>query len=271
MPSHSDRTGSPQGPLPLVYGSHPDQVADLHLPARPASGRLPLVLFFHGGFWRAAHDRRHTAAFADALARDCDCAVVNVEYRRVGAGGGWPTTLIDTARAVDLLPELASRAAPGCIDTGRVVYAGHSAGGHLALWAASRHRLPEGAPGRTDVPAPIRGVLALAPTADLAHADRLGSGRGAVADFLGGSSSEVPARYAAADPSVLGTPAGRTVVVHGTHDEALPVDMARAYTRTTGTTLTEIPHGSHFDVIDPDSTAWPAIAQALGALAETRG
>ncbi|WP_218779459.1 alpha/beta hydrolase, partial [Streptomyces sp. NRRL B-24572] len=146
MPSHSDRTGSPQGLLPLVYGSHPDQVADLHLPARPASGRLPLVLFFHGGFWRAAHDRRHTAAFADALARDCDCAVVNVEYRRVGAGGGWPTTLIDTARAVDLLPELASRAAPGRIDTGRVVYAGHSAGGHLALWAAARHRLPEGAP-----------------------------------------------------------------------------------------------------------------------------
>ncbi|MFF0427870.1 alpha/beta hydrolase [Streptomyces sp. NPDC004520] len=271
MPSHSDPTGSPRRPLPLVYGSHPDQVADLHLPDRPGADRLPLVLFFHGGFWRAAHDRRHTGAFADALARGGGCAVANVEYRRVGAGGGWPTTLTDTARAVDRLPELASRAAPGRVDTGRVVYAGHSAGGHLALWAAVRHRLPAGAPGRTDAPAPIRGVLALAPTADLAHADRLGSGRGAVADFLGGGATEVPERYAAADPAVLGTPAGRTVVVHGTDDEALPVDMVRAYARTTGTTLTEVPHGSHFDVIDPESPAWPSVVRALRALVEALG
>ncbi|MER7537770.1 alpha/beta hydrolase [Streptomyces sp. NPDC097704] len=271
MPSPSEPTGRPEGPLPLVYGPHPDQVADLHLPDREGTDPVPLVLFFHGGFWRATHDRQHAARFAGALAQACDCAVANIEYRRVGAGGGWPTTLTDAARAVDRLPELASRAAPGRIDGGRVVYAGHSAGGHLALWAATRHRLPADAPGRTDAPAPIRGVLALAPTADLAHADRLGSGRGAVADFLGGSSTEVPERYAAADPAVLGAPAGHTVVVHGTHDEALPPDMARAYTRTTGTALVEIPHGSHFDVIDPDSTAWPHITQALGALAGTRG
>lgn len=271
MSSPSDPTESPEDPLPLVYGSHPDQVADLHLPDRETPGPSPLVLFFHGGFWRAAHDRRHTAHFASALARACDCAVVNVEYRRVGAGGGWPATLTDSARAVDLLPGLASRAAPGRVDTGRVVYAGHSAGGHLALWAGARHRLPAGAPGRTGAPAPIRGVLALAPTADLAHADRLGSGRGAVADFLGGGSAEVPERYAAADPAVLGTPAGRTVVVHGTHDEALPIDMARAYTRTTGTTLAEVPHGGHFDVIDPESTSWPVVTRALRTLTESRG
>ncbi|MGW1553381.1 alpha/beta hydrolase [Streptomyces sp. NPDC002346] len=271
MSSHGDPRWGPEGSLPLVYGSHPDQVGDLYLPARPASGPWPLVLFFHGGFWRAAHDRQHTADFTEALAQACDCAVVNVEYRRVGAGGGWPTTLTDAAQAVDLLPELAAKAAPGRVDTGRVVYAGHSAGGHLALWAAARHRFPGDAPGRTDAPAPISGVLALAPTADLAHADRLGSGRGAVADFLGGSSAEVPERYAAADPAVLGTPAGRTVIVHGTRDEALPVDMARAYTRATATTLTEIPEAGHFDVIDPDSTAWAHITQTLRTLTETRG
>jgi acetyl esterase/lipase len=255
-------------PIPLTYGSHPDHVADLFLPAQAAAAPWPLVLLFHGGFWRAAHDRQHIAGFANALAQACGCAVANVEYRRVGGDGGWPTTLTDTARAVDLLPESASQSAPARIDSSRLVYAGHSAGGHLALWAAVRHRLPLGAPGRTDAPPPIRGVLALAPTADLARADRLGNGRGPVAAFLGGSSTQVPERYAAADPATLGAPAGHTIVVHGTCDESVPVDMARAYARTTAATLTEIPDAGHFDVIDPNSAVWPHITQALRDLTE---
>ncbi|MFF9113696.1 alpha/beta hydrolase fold domain-containing protein [Streptomyces sp. NPDC014805] len=79
-----------------------------------------------------------------ALAQEAGCAVASVEYRRVGAGGGWPTTLTDTARAVDFLPSLANAALGAQIDLSCVAYAGHSAGGHLALWAAARHRLPTG-------------------------------------------------------------------------------------------------------------------------------
>ncbi|POX57279.1 alpha/beta hydrolase [Streptomyces sp. Ru71] len=253
--------------VPLSYGELPDQVADLFLPHPDgAEERLPLVLLFHGGFWRAEHDRRHVEPFARALAQEAGCAVASVEYRRVGAGGGWPTTLTDTARAVDLLPSLAASAAPGRIDPERVAYAGHSAGGHLALWAAARHRLPAGAPGRIDTPPPTRGVLALAPTADLAAADALGSGRGAVAAFLGGARTAVPDRYAAADPAALGMPAGRTVLVHGTADEALPITMARTYADATGATLHEVPDGSHFDVIDPASPAWPTVVAGLRSI-----
>ncbi|MFE1293800.1 alpha/beta hydrolase fold domain-containing protein [Streptomyces sp. NPDC058731] len=251
----------------LRYGELGDQVADVFLPADvDAAGAVPLVLLFHGGFWRAEHDRRHVEPFARALAQEAGCAVASVEYRRVGAGGGWPTTLTDTARAVDLLPSLANAAVGAQIDLSCVAYAGHSAGGHLALWAAARHRLPTGSPGRTDTPPAIRGVLALAPTADLAAADALGSGRGAVAAFLGGNAAAVPDRYAAADPAVLGAPAGRTVLVHGTADKALPVTMARSYAAATGATLNEVPRAGHFDVIDPDSAAWPVVVSALRSI-----
>ncbi|MGW0883433.1 alpha/beta hydrolase [Streptomyces sp. NPDC002671] len=268
----------PASPLPLRYGTHPDQVADLFLPlddnalADPGAWRAaPLVLFFHGGFWRAEHDRQDVAGFARALATESGCAVVSVEYRRVGDGGGWPVTLTDSAEAVDRLPGLAAQAAPGRVDPARVVYAGHSAGGHLALWAGVRHRLPEGAPGRTLAPPPLLGVLALAPTADLALADELGSGRGAVAAFLGGARDEVPDRYAAADPAVLGAPAGRTVVIHGALDEALPVAMARDYAARVGATLHELPDCGHFEVIEPGSAAWPVVVDALRTIVTGEG
>ncbi|WP_225829684.1 alpha/beta hydrolase [Streptomyces sp. NK08204] len=266
----------PAAPLTLRYGPHPDQVADLCLPphdrtlAEHGSGTpAPLVLFFHGGFWRAEHDRRHVAGFVRALAADSGCAVASVEYRRVGDGGGWPVTLTDSAEAVDRLPGLAAHAAPGRVDPTRVVYAGHSAGGHLALWAGVRHRLPQDAPGRTPAPPPLLGVLALAPTADLALADELGSGRGAVAALLGGARDQVPDRYAAADPAVLGAPAGRTVLIHGTLDEALPVTMARDYAARAGATLHELPGCGHFEPIDPASAAWPVVVDALRAIVTT--
>jgi acetyl esterase/lipase len=263
-------SAAPAASLPLVYGGHPDQVADLYLPAGTEPG-LPLLLFFHGGFWRAEHDRGHVTGFVRALAAETGCAVANVEYRRVGGAGGWPVTFTDTARAVDLLPRLAARAAVGRIDPARVVYAGHSAGGHLALWAALRHRLPEGAPGRAATPPAVLGVLALAPTADLAWADELGSGRGAVAGLLGGGRARVPDRFAAADPAVLGAPAGRTVVVHGVRDEALPVAMSRHYAATTGATLHELPGCGHFEVIDTASAAWPVIVGAVRGLVAEGG
>ena len=79
------------------------------------------------------------------LARDLAArgfAAWNIEYRRVGQeGGGWPGTLEDVAAAADAVPGLDG------VDPSRVVTVGHSAGGHLALWLAARHRIAAGAPG----------------------------------------------------------------------------------------------------------------------------
>jgi dipeptidyl aminopeptidase/acylaminoacyl peptidase len=143
----------------------------------------------------------------------------------------------------------------------RPILAGHSAGGHLALWAA----------GQT----PARGVLALAPVADLALAHRLDLGAGAVAALLGGGPADVPDRYAAADPARLLPLRVPSVFVHGLDDRQVPVSVSRAYVAAAEragdrTTLVELPDIDHFALIDPRSGAWSTVLTALTALAVER-
>jgi acetyl esterase/lipase len=243
------------------YGAHPDQVADVRLP--PGEVTRPLVIFIHGGFWKADFDRQHTAPLAVDLAGH-GYPVATIEYRRMGqAGGGWPGTFDDVAAAVAAVPDLvvAAPAARGRIDRdlARPVVAGHSAGGHLALWVAG------------EVGTGVRGVLALAPVADLALAYRLGLDDGAVAVLLGGGPREVPERYAVADPARRPATGVPTVVVHGADDVVVPIEVGRGYVtaaRRAGgdPRLVKLPGIEHFGVIDPRSPAWPAVLAALSAL-----
>src|ERR1700712_3275942 len=108
------------------YDDRADAVVDVHLP--PAQGR-GLLFLVHGGFWKQEWDRTHTRPMARALAGGG--LVATPEYRRVGGGGGWPTTGDDVRRAFDLLPTLVRELG---VETDRTVVTGHSAGGHLALW-----------------------------------------------------------------------------------------------------------------------------------------
>jgi acetyl esterase/lipase len=250
--------------LTLSYGEHWDQVADITFPV-PTTSSAPLVMFWHGGFWRAENDRLHVGVLAAELAKR-GYVVANVGYRRTGAGGGWPTTFMDVADAADMLPSLIERERAGVIDHDRNIYAGHSAGGHLAIWAALRDRLPVGAPGATAKPPRVAGVMALAPVTDLANAHRLGENGGAVGELLGGSPGEVPERYAAADLAALGAPAAPVVVIHGDRDRLVPLDMSREYQAAWGAKVIELPGIDHFALIDPWSAAWPTILAALGAL-----
>jgi len=120
------------------YGSGPSQYGDLHQPAQPR--RTAVVVLIHGGWWGPKFGSGNLDAVAAELARR-GWAVWNIEYRRLGIGGGYPATLEDAAAAIDFLATL-SAAGPG-----PVVAMGHSAGGHLATWAAGRAKLPQGAPG----------------------------------------------------------------------------------------------------------------------------
>jgi acetyl esterase/lipase len=264
----------------ITYGPGPDNVADLRLPSgeRPRGAlseiSKPLVVVLHGGFWRAAYDRTHTGPMAAALAAEGYLVCVP-EFRRVGqAEGGWPGTFADVAAAVDRLPGLVAAVAPGACDPGRLLLAGHSAGGHLALWAAGRHLLPRDAPWHAvaDSRPRMAGVVALAPVSDLAACHRLGLDGGAADDLLGGGPGQVPQRYAVADPARF-LPLGVSVrIVHGTADDRVPCEMSRSYAawaRSAGddTLLTELPGGGHFDVIDPRSAAWPTVLAAFRSLA----
>lgn len=246
-------------PPPCVaYGGQPEQVANLHLPAREG-GPWPCVVLVHGGFWRARWDRTPMTPLAVDLARQ-GIAAWNVEYRRVGQeGGGWPGTFADVAAAIDHLAGVDE------IDAGRVVTCGHSAGGHLALWLAARHRLPRGAPGGAPRVRPVAAV-AQAGVCDLEAAWRDNAGDGAVRDLLG-SYDEWPERYAVASPAALVPLGVPQLLVHGSADEIVPLAQSRGHAaRDPQAEVLAFDGADHFDVIDPAHASWAAVVARLPAL-----
>ncbi len=250
-------------PAPAVrYGDHPDQVANLHLPA-PEGGPWPCVVLIHGGFWRERWDRTLMTPLAIDLARR-GLAAWNVEYRRVGQdGGGWPGTLLDVAAAVDALAAVAE------VNLGQVAVVGHSAGGQLALWVAGRSRLPAAAPGAQPVVVPELAV-AQAGVSDLAAAYRERLGAGVVEAFLGGSPDDVPNRYAVASPAALLPLGVAQLIVHGSRDDDVPPSQSSAYaaaarTAGDGVELLE-PDADHFDLIDPGHPAWGDVVDRVQRL-----
>lgn len=191
-------------------------------------------------------------------------AVWNIEYRRLGApGGGWPGTFHDVALAIDHLATMKADDIP--LDLSRVAVVGHSAGGHLALWASARNRSPE-------LLGPVRVhptvAVGLAAVTDLVQAAILDSGRGAVMELLGGSPSQYPDRYAVASPIQM-LPLGiKQLIIHGTEDDALPIDFSRRYasaaqTAGDGVQFVELPDAGHMDFLDPHSQAHSVLCDFL--------
>jgi dipeptidyl aminopeptidase/acylaminoacyl peptidase len=265
----------------LSYGPGPNHAADLRLPVTGSGhgpdpqAAAPLVILLHGGFWRAAYDRAHAGPMASALAQ-AGYAVCVPEYRRTGqVGGGWTGTFDDVAAAIDMLPGMAAAAAAGRVDPATVLLAGHSAGGHLALWAAARNLLPAGSAWQRE-PARIRGVVALAAVSDLAACDEQDLGRGAAALLMGGGSDSQPDRYALADPARLIPLSTRVRLVHGELDDVVPCGMSLDYTaravRAGGDVECDVlPACGHFEVIDPLSGAWPQVMAAFRGLVAPPG
>ena len=223
----------------LRYGEHRDQVAELFL---PEGAPRALVVVLHGGWWQARRTRTklYTRPLSLDLARR-GFAVLNAEYRRVGDGGGWPATF-DDARAIVAL----AREQP---EAGRVAVLGHSAGGHLALYAAAE--------GGADA------VVALAAPSDLEA--RPGP---ETRSLMGGPPDAVPDRYAQGSPIrrvPLGVPA---LLVHGTRDDVVPPRRSRDFTtaaRAAGDDVTLVePDADHRQVIDPRHPAWAPVPAWLG-------
>ncbi|MFG2875190.1 alpha/beta hydrolase family protein [Streptomyces sp. NPDC048337] len=262
-----------------AYGEHPDQVVDFYAPRGETQGPAPLVVVLHGGAWRAPYDRQHITPLADFLARR-GFAVANVEYRRGSSlphqnadgpvAGRWPETFDDVAAAMDALPDLTARALPAA-DLRRTVVTGHSAGGHLALWAAARHRLPSGSPWGLSSPPPLRGVVALAPIADFRVAEELGVCGGASAQLLGGP-DHFEARLPYADPASLLPTGIATAVVQGREDIVVPARVAESYVAAAAKAgemvgLTLLDGIGHFPLIDPAADACAVVAEEISQLA----
>lgn len=240
------------------YGDLPRQRGEWWLPPGAPDGPLPTVVLVHGGYWRSSFDLSlQDAVAADLAARGS--LVWNVDYRP--SDQPWPATLTDAAAAYD---HLANGRFADRVDPSRVSVVGHSAGGHLALWLASRDRLPAGAPGGSRTGPPVAAVVAQAPVAALADGARLGLGRGAVQALLGGSPDELPERYAVADPLALLPTGVPTTCVHAAGDDLVPISQSETYVAAAGSDarLVRVP-GAHFEHLDPASGACAAMREGL--------
>ena len=259
-------TTAPPADHRIPYGAHPLQFGELRLPE--GNGRLPVVVFIHGGCWRAQYGLAHVASAAAALTAD-GYATWTIEYRRLGdGGGGWPGTFDDVALAVDHVRALAAQFPR--LDTTRVVLMGHSAGGQLALWAASRTAADAAGPLRqSGSPLTVAGVVSLAGITDLAQYGATSSGcNGAVTPLMGGDPSTVPDRYRAVSP-VARVPLRVPVrLVHGDADPTVPLAQSQDFDARNraagGTSETYVVAGAgHFDLVAPHAEAWATVLRAL--------
>ncbi|MDV3124305.1 prolyl oligopeptidase family serine peptidase [Mycobacterium sp. 21AC1] len=198
--------------------------ADLYLPAGPQDvDTIPLVVLIHGGAWQSALG----ASVFEGLARQLagrGMAVYNIEYRRVGSGGGWPTTFHDVARALDYIVEVDRQHPQLTTDDELVV--GHSAGGQLAVWAGTRHRLRDDEVGSRPQFRPTR-VVSLAGPLDMVYAATHGDRH--IVKVLGGAPADVPDRYTSVDPIQNIDPSVPVIAMHGTRDTVVAPANSERY------------------------------------------
>jgi acetyl esterase/lipase len=238
----------------IAYGEGPDQVGDLWMPpAEQTPGPVPVVVLLHGGFWYHAWERDLMDGVAADLAGR-GVAAWNLEYRRVGAGGGWPATGVDVADGLDHLAALGAGAG---LDPERVVVVGHSAGAQLALRIAARR----------EAAVRPRLVVGLASICDLVAARRRAVGGRSVDHFVGTAHSPKAALRDAspAEHLPLGTP---QLLAHAEDDRQVPAAQSRrhvAAARRAGDKVEflEVPSGGHFVLINPASPAWADVARRI--------
>ena len=253
----------------VSYGSSPHQVAELWLP----KGRGPFrtVVLIHGGCWLAALPGTELMAYMAADLQARGYAVWSIDYRRIGeAGGGYPGTFQDTGAALD---KLRTVAVADKLDLSHLVAVGHSAGGHLALWAAARRKVVKESPIGTVDPIAIRGVVSLAGIGDLkAYRDDGPEACGgpetidAIAGAKRGGDPYLDTSPAALLP--LGVP---QAVVSGALDPIVPAKFGMAYAlaaAASGDKIREvtIQDAGHFELIDPTSAAWSKVLLEIDIL-----
>ncbi len=244
MSSILDRA-SPPFDARIRYGNDPNQFAELRFPN--GRGPFPLLFVVHGGFWQSVYDLSHIGHL---------CA-------------GWPGTFQDIALATRrILQDLANDSRFYQAQTAII---GHSAGGHLALWLVGSHRISKGSPLYNDQKQEIRCAISLAGVSDLRAAWRKNLGHGTVTRLMGGTPDEHPDRYESGSPIELLPTGARHVIVHGTADDTVPFSQSEAFVEEAEKlgdqpTLVKLDGLGHYELIDPESEAWPPVARAVLSL-----
>jgi acetyl esterase/lipase len=239
----------------VEYGPGDLQFGELRLPA--GSGPHPVVMLIHGGCWTARLGSLPAEATSLHLLRpmtmalaDAGIATWNIEYRRLGnPGAGWPGSLDDVRAAAAHLAKLAPS---HNLDLKRAVAAGHSSGGHLALWIAAESKSPS-----------FRAAVNLDGPADLGLMrafEQQVCGGPAVTEFVGGTPEAQPERY----KTLAAWPAGKVELIGGSLLRRMP-DQVK-YARDRNATYTELPQSGHFDMLAPSSPHWPTVVKIFQSL-----
>jgi len=228
----------------ITYGGDPSQFAELYRPEGQSRG---VVVVIHGGFWKWTYDYTLGQPVARSLA-DQGWTAWNIEYRRVGDGGGTPQTFDDVAAAIDALADIDR------LDVSTVVTLGHSAGGHLAVWAA----------GRKNPGVAVTHAISQAGVLDLVMSERTGLGAGAVAALLGHPPGPEDEQWDPQQQIPIDVPVW---CVHGVDDAVVPLGQSEGYVvaaQAAGAKadIVRVP-GDHFAVINPGTEAWSAIIGVL--------
>ena len=250
----------------IAYTSDSEwQFGQLWLPPENNTQQLasyPTIIFIHGGCWLSEYDITHTNALSTALSQ-AGFLVWSLEYRRVGnSGGGWPGTFSDIAQGIDYIRELAVGYP---IDLNAVALMGHSAGGHLALWAVGRQGFDQQHPFYQPNPFIPKAVIGLAAITDLpSYAAISGSCNSAAQQLMGGSIADLQQRYSFANPIVASASIGY-ILFQGRQDNIVPMSQAKAFASfgTSNVTLSLIENAGHFDLIHPGTDAWQTVLDAL--------
>ena len=255
---------APAADFRIAYGSDSSQFGELRIPK--GKGPFPIIEIVHGGCWLSQYDLGYTRAMAAAFVNE-GYAVWSIEYRRVGnPGGGWPGTFLDVASATDKLRELAHHHP---LDTTRIVVVGHSAGGQLAAWLATRPKIAKGSALATPKPMHIGGVVSLEGVMDMrAFGEGPSSCNASVARVMGGTPAEYPERYAQLSPIEL-LPIGVPVrLLNGFADRIVAREQASnfaAKAHAAGDDVSSIllEREGHFDVMSPLVPAWTHVLGAV--------
>ena len=255
----------------IQYGAEPHQFGELWLPAAPGPHRV--VVLIHGGCWLAALPGVELMAYAAEDLRQHGNAVWNIEYRRLGdPGGGYPGTFEDVANAIDELRQLAKSHS---LNLRNVVVAGHSAGGHLALWAAARPRLAKTSRLHRDNPLPIKAAVSLAGIVDLAAYRSNGpaacGGPRTIDRLVGDAGREPRDVFSDISPASLVPIGVPQTIFSGALDPIVPAVFGRDYAAaasSAGDPVQEITiaGAGHFELIDPVSRAFQTVRSTIDRL-----
>ena len=250
----------------IAYGEHDQQFGELYLPQSVSEQEqqklYPIIILLHGGCWRAAYDSSVLGGLSQSLCQ-LGYAVWNLEYRRLGNGGGWPVTFQDVALGTDFLRSIADKY---YLDLHRVITMGHSAGGHLALWLASRNKLATDSVVYQPKPLAIQSVISLAGIPDLDQASKRSICRGAVDELMGGSPDAIAKKYKQGSPHHLEPFDISTYHLVGEFDPIVPFPYLAQYLEENPSPhkqLDIIPDIGHFEMVMPDTIAWDYILRAL--------